>query len=66
MTAEGVDGERQVTWIFYLIADPTGRQASLKFVVDTTMYEKLVKNDRELIETLKFGPAPATRAANSK
>ena len=66
VTAEGVDGERQVTWIFYLIADPTGRQASLKFVVDTTMYEKLVKNDRELIETLKFGPAPATRAANSK
>ena len=64
MTAEGVDGERPVTWIYYLVADPTGRQASLRFMVETEMYEKLVKHDRELVDSLKFGPAPAPRAAN--
>jgi hypothetical protein len=66
VTAEGVEGERQVTWVFYLIADPTGRQASLRFVVDTAMYEKLMKNDREFVDSIKFGPAPASaqRAAN--
>ena len=66
VTAEGVEGERQVTWVYYLIADPSGRQASLRFVVETPMYEKLVKNDRELVDTIKFGPAPASaqRSAN--
>ena len=63
VTAEGVDGERPVTWIYYLVADPTGRQASLRFMVETEMYEKLVKHDRELVDSLKFGPAPAPRAA---
>ena len=64
VSAEGVHGERQVTWIFYLVTDPTGRQASLKFEVDTALYEKMAKRDRELIDSLKFGPAPIPRAAN--
>jgi hypothetical protein len=62
--AEGVVGERQVTWIFYLVADPTGRQASLMFTVDTDLADKLPPYDREIVDSLKFGPAPATRAAN--
>ena len=62
--AEGVVGERQMTWVFYLVADPTGRQASLMFAVDTALAETLVKYDRELVDSLKFGPAPAPRAAN--
>jgi hypothetical protein len=63
VTAEGVDGERPVTWVFYLVADPSGRQASLKFEVDTASYDKLAKQDRELVNSLKFGPTPAPRAA---
>ncbi len=65
VTAEGLVGERQVTWIFYLVADPTGRQASLMFAVDTSLVEKLTGNDREIVDSLKFGPAPALRAANN-
>jgi hypothetical protein len=64
VTAEGVDDERAITWIFYLVADPSGRQASLKYAVDTTLYEKLTKYERELVDTLRFGPAPPPRAAN--
>jgi hypothetical protein len=62
--AEGVVGERQTTWVFYLVADPSGRQASLMFAVDTDLAETLAKYDRELVDNLKFGPAPAPRAAN--
>ncbi len=62
--AEGVVGERQMTWVFYLVADPTGRQASLMFAVETELAETLAKFDRELVDNLKFGPAPAPRAAN--
>ena len=62
--AEGAVGERQVTWIFYLVADPSGRQASLMFAVDTPLFDKMAKFDREIVDSLKFGPAPAARAAN--
>ena len=64
VSAEGVVGDRQVTWVFYLVADATGRQASLMFAVDTALYEKMTKHDRELVDSLKFGPAPVPRAAN--
>lgn len=64
VTADGTSGERKVSWVFYLVADPTGRQASLMFTADTDVVEKLAKNDREIVDSLKFGPAPAQRAAN--
>lgn len=63
VVAEGVIGDRKITWIFYLVADPSGRQASLMFTTDTPLIETLVKYDRTLVESIKFGPAPATRAA---
>lgn len=61
--AEGLVGERAMTWVFYLVADATGRQASLMFSVDTALVPSLAKHDRELIDSLKFGPAPPPRAA---
>lgn len=62
--ADGVVGERQVTWVFYLVADPSGRQVSMMFTVDTEAFDKLSPYDREIVDSLKFGPAPAPRAAN--
>ncbi len=64
VTAEGAVDQLQVMWVFYLVADPSGRQASLMFTVDPSLAEKLAKYDRDFVESLKFGPAPATRAAN--
>lgn len=65
VSAEGLVGERKMTWVFYLVADPTGRQASLMFTADTEVADKLVKHDREIVDSLKFGPAPAPRAAKN-
>lgn len=59
ISATGADGDRQLTWIFYLIADSTGRQASLSVTVDSTLVETLANREREFLGTLRFGPAPA-------
>lgn len=60
VSATGVEGDRQLTWIFYLIADPSGRQATLSVTVDTMLVDVLGNRERELLTSLKFGPAPAT------
>ncbi|WP_010587268.1 hypothetical protein [Schlesneria paludicola] len=64
VTAKGAVKDRDITWICYLVADPTGRQASLMFIADTPLVEKITRYERELIESIRFGPAPPPRAAN--
>jgi hypothetical protein len=61
VVAEGAIGERKLTWIYYLLADPSGRQASLMFAVDSNQVEKLGQRDREFAQSIRFG-APATTA----
>lgn len=56
ITATGAEGERQLTWIFYLIADSSGRQASLSVTLDTALVETLGNRDRDFLATLRFGP----------
>ena len=60
ISATGVEGDQQLTWIFYLIADPSGRQVSLRVTADTALVESLANRERELLNTLRFGPAPTT------
>lgn len=60
ISATGGEGERQLTWIFYLVADSSGRQASLSVTVDTSLVETLANRDRELVTGLRFGPTPAS------
>ena len=62
IVVSGAEGARPLTWIFYLIADPTGRQASLSVTVDTPQVEALANRERELLDTLRFGPAPVSPA----
>lgn len=58
--AEGAVGERQLTWIYYLIADPSGKQASMLISLDRELVEKLGPRDEELALSLRFGPPPVT------
>lgn len=60
LAATGAEGERPLTWIFYLIADPSGRQATLSVTVDTPLLETLANRERELLNTVRFGPTPAS------
>lgn len=63
--AHGTVGEKKHTWIFYLIADQSGRQVSMMFTVETSLAETLVKYDRELVDSIKIGPAPIARSAKN-
>ncbi|HET6426622.1 MAG TPA: hypothetical protein VFG20_23220, partial [Planctomycetaceae bacterium] len=60
VVAEGANGERQLTWIYYLIADPSGKQASMLISLDRELVEKLGQRDLELAQSLRFGPPPVT------
>ncbi|MDP1795931.1 MAG: hypothetical protein Q8K78_00545 [Planctomycetaceae bacterium] len=60
VVAEGAVGDRQLTWIYYLVADPTGKQASMLFSLDRELVEKLGQRDQDLVESLRFGPPPVT------
>lgn len=57
--ARGADEERPITWTYYFCSDPSGRQVSLLFSCDTGLVEKLGTRDRELVDSLKFTPAPS-------
>jgi hypothetical protein len=60
VVAEGAIGERNLSWIYYLIADPSGKQTSLMFAVDADLVEKLGTRDREFAQSIRFGAPPAT------
>lgn len=66
VVAEGAIGERQLTWIYYLCADPTGRQASLLVAVDSALREKLGDRDKEFALSLRFGAAKAAVLPGAK
>lgn len=57
--ATGTAKTRDLTWIYYLIADPSGRQVSLQFALDSTLLEHLKDRDRELVDSLRFVPSSA-------
>ncbi len=41
-------------WIYYLVSDPQGRQASFVFSVEPPLLEQLKGRDQELVTSLKF------------
>lgn len=60
-----VDGQREVrgdkgaaiipmTWLYYLVVDPGGRQLSMMFAVETPLVEQLGDRDRQLVEQQRF------------
>ncbi len=60
VVVEGAIGERPLTWIYFLIAEPSGKQASLLVSLDRALVENLGNRDRELVDSIRFGPLPAT------
>lgn len=46
--------EIPMTWIYYLVANKDGKQASFVFSVEPALLEQLGNRDRELVQSLKF------------
>lgn len=60
-----VEGESEVTgskgsvqipmnWIYYLVADPSGRQMSFVFAVEPSLREQLAEEDLEMVKGVQF------------
>ncbi len=65
VVAEGAIAERQLTWIYYLLANPRGEQASMLVSLDRNLVEKLGNRDVELVQSLRFGAPPVTMIMKS-
>lgn len=48
--------EIPMTWIYYLVADPSGRQMSFVFAVETNLLEQLAGSDLEMVKGVQFLP----------
>jgi len=57
--SEAADAAVGATWNFYLITDPSGRQASLTTIVSDDLLDELGNRDRELVDSLRFSAVPA-------
>ncbi|MBA4030052.1 MAG: hypothetical protein C0478_04035 [Planctomyces sp.] len=55
VVAQGLQKEQAITWIYFLVAERTGRQTSLLFSLDSALLEKFGKDDLEFVEGLSFG-----------
>ena len=62
VTATGQVNDRPMTWIYYLIADPSGRQASLQVTLDSSFLKNLTNRERELVDSIRFVPANAAQS----
>ncbi len=52
--AEGIVGKTETQWIYYLCADPTGRQISLVFTVEKSLLKSLGNDHEAFVTSLEF------------
>ena len=53
-TEEGKTPDIPMQWIYYLVTDPQGRQAGLRFAVEQERIPRLADADKPLVQSLRF------------
>ncbi len=54
VVVDGVTSEMPIQWIYYLVADQTGRQLTMVFVVEAELAERLAGADEQLATAIQF------------
>ncbi len=54
VVAHGVASDIAMRWIYYLVADPRGRQAAFTFAVEQSHVERFAEADKPLVRSLRF------------
>ena len=52
--AKGSTGNFPMNWIYYLVADKTGRQVSFVFSVESNLIEQLDERDLDIVRSVQF------------
>ena len=48
-------------WIYYLVAEPQGRQAAFTFTVEQKLVERFADADKPIVQSLRFAAAKAAK-----
>jgi hypothetical protein len=54
VAAQGNSSDIPMRWIYYLVADPRGRQAAFTFAVEQSLVERFGQSDKPLVQSLRF------------
>ena len=54
VVVEGTDAEIPMRWVYYLIADPQGRQVAMTFAVERKLVEQFAEADKAMVQSLRF------------
>jgi hypothetical protein len=54
VVVDGTSSDIPMRWIYYLVADPKGRQAAFTFTLEQSGVERFAEADKPLIQSLRF------------
>lgn len=55
VVVHGTSSDIAMRWIYYLVADPQGRQVAFTFAVEQSILDRFADADKPLVQTLRFG-----------
>jgi len=54
VVVDGTASDLTMRWIYYLVAEPQGRQAALTFTVEQKLAERFADADKPIVQSLRF------------
>jgi hypothetical protein len=57
VVVDGTASDLPMQWIYYLVAEPEGRQAALTFTVEQKLAERFADADKPIVQSLRFAAA---------
>lgn len=63
VTVVGKSADLEMTWVYYLCADPSGRQTVFVFAFETQFAERLQNRDLSIVSGLEFLPTKSPQPA---
>lgn len=54
VVVHGTSSEIAMRWIYYLVADPQGRQVAFTFAVEQSILDRFADADKSLVQSLRF------------
>ena len=54
VVVHGTSAEIAMRWVYYLVADPQGRQVAFRFPIEQKLADRFAEADKPLVESLRF------------
>lgn len=57
VVVHGTASDLAMRWVYYLVAEPAGRQAALTFTIEQKLAERFIDADKSIVQSLRFAAA---------